>query len=253
MRIRALPLLLCAALAACAGTPQIQPTAAGPIDVGPGPNLKMEETSTGSLVILPPGYKKGEHYPTLFLLPTADSSAADLFNLNYRAAYADLMKRRKAIIVLPESANGAAEPAEGEEPLDAVERYEQKIQWDIDRWGLHYGVDRQKIIVAGYDSGGDVGWALTQRHPEHYAGAIVMGCRCAERAEDAAQEQIAKGFRYFIGLGQGDDHAHLSGAMAAAARLEAAGVQHQYVMYPGAHVPAPAEVFAKAFDFVLGD
>ena len=239
-------------LASCAlsnSTPDPQTL---PVDIGPGPNLKMEESSTGSFVILPPGHKSGEHYPTLFLLPYAGNSAADLFNQHYREGYAALMKRHKLIIVLPESASSAPAASGEDERPDPVERTEQKIQWDIERWGMHYGVDRSKIILAGFDGGADLAWTLTQRQPARYAGAIVMGCRCGYRGEKVLDQLAAAGLRYFIARGEGDDRAHLSAAMTASIWLDGSKVSHKLVNFPGAHVPAPADVFMNAVDFVLG-
>ena len=239
-------------LASCAMPSSPPDPATLPVDIGPGPNLKMEESSTGSFVILPPGHKSGEHYPTLFLLPYTGNSAADLFNAHYREGYAALMKRHKLIIVLPETASSAPAAAGEDERPDPAERTEQKIQWDVERWGAHYGVDRSKLILAGFDNGADLAWTLTQRDPTRYAGAIVMGCHCSYRGEKAADRLAATGLRYFIARGQGDDRAHLSAAMTASIWLDGAKVPQKLVTFPGAHVPAPADVFANAVDFVLG-
>jgi pimeloyl-ACP methyl ester carboxylesterase len=252
MRIRTF--LFCMGLAGCtAPTSNPATVPASSTTLGAGPNLKMEETGTGSLVIRPPGYQSGQHYPTMFLLPYVDGSAADLFNQHYRAAYPKLIARQKVILVLPEGIGEADDFATPGAWLKTVERYEQKVQWDIERWGHRFGVDRERVALAGYSMGGDLAWALTQRHPERYAGAIVMGSRCSYRGKDSAEAPPVAGLRYFISMGETEDSARLAGAKAAVQLLQTSTIPHRYLAIPGGHVPAPADAFVEAVAFVFAE
>lgn len=262
MRNHILLILLVSTLAACTipGDPALAPVPAVtpeaevmPGDDGRTPNLEMQEMSTGSIMILPPGYREGERYPVVFLLPFTGGSATDLFNWNYRAAYSGLMARQKVIVVLLEGLGSAEDYATAAAWTSTIESYEQKIQWDIERWGLRSGFDRERIILAGFSMGGDLAWALSQRQPERYAGAIVMGSRCVYRNPGAPAKLAKQDFHYFIAMGENEEPARKAGAKAAAKLLDSAKVGHRDVNVSGGHVPAPADVFVEAINYVVGE
>ena len=99
--------------------------------------------------------------------------------------------------------------------------------------------------------GGDLSWALSQRNPERFRGAIVMGSRASYRA-DAKTAALAPSRRYFFTMGELEDPERITAAKHAVTFLERSKLAHRHVVVPqGGHESAPLPTFLEALEFVL--
>ncbi len=57
----------------------------------------------------------------------------------------------------------------------------------IDAVSREFSIDSRHTIVAGYSAGGHGAWYLSARHPDRFAGAIVIAGRTAEPIETLAR------------------------------------------------------------------
>lgn len=133
-----------------------------------------------------------------------------------------------------------------------VYRYENKILQDIDSLSKIYNIDHSKIILAGFSLGGDLGWAISQRYPEKFRGALVNGSRCGYAEKGMMQRQAKKGVRYYIAMGELESESRMKGAKAAVAALGKAGIAHKFATTPAVeHETATFEQFREALNFLL--
>lgn len=207
-------------------------------------------TAQGSTVLVPEGKAKTKR-PALILLPFTGGSASDL----YERWYADSLSRQAQklgfIVVLPAPTGSAQNYSTGTAWTETLNRYRRDISDDAKELAARFDADPKRIALAGYSMGGDIGWALIQRDPELYAGAVVMGSRASYR--DKGLDRFAKrGGRVFFFMGGNESEARKAGARAAIEAMKRAGVSHRSVSAGGDHVPAPTGLFATGVEFVLG-
>ena len=77
---------------------------------------------------------------------------------------------------------------------------------DLARARAEHPIDESRIFLVGFSLGGDTSWALLARHPETYAGAVVMGSRASARPNGAARRtMVERRVRVSFGMGLSDD------------------------------------------------
>lgn len=206
-------------------------------------------TAQDSLVLLPDGVTTPR--PVLILLPFTGGDAQRLHDWRYGELLPELAEELGLILVIPSGAGSTANYASSEAWTRTLEDYGHRIAADADEVVRRHGGDARRIVLAGYSMGGDLAWALPLRDPERYAGAIVMGSRTSYRDKPALERLAARGFRYFLFMGEHENPARIAGMAAARAALQSARMEFRNGSAAEAHIPAPPEVFEQALRYVL--
>lgn len=132
-----------------------------------------------------------------------------------------------------------------------IYRYENKILNDIKTYSKQYSIDTTRIILAGYSLGGDLSWAISQRYPEKFRGAIVNGSSCSYAEKGMMARQAKQGARIYFALGESELARRTTGTLNAKALLDKAGIKNKLSRMRGEHVTATREQFREALDFLL--
>jgi predicted esterase len=160
--------------------------------------------------------------------------------------------KNKGFIALIPSGSGSTKDHSWEGFEACIFRYENRILKDIDSLTQKYNIDQSKIILAGFSLGGDLGWAISQRYPEKFKGAILSGTRCGYAEKGMMQRQAKQGAKYYISMGELESAARMTGAKGAMTLLNTAGIKHKFATIPQAeHEPATFEQFKEALNFIL--
>ncbi len=154
----------------------------GPWDVAPGtprgdvqvrhvPSRALGRTMTVN-VYLPPGFRRGQELPVLWLLHGSGMDADQWFRTGHVERYMDHLLAANAIhpfvVVMPSGARG-------EKSYDgASERFiaDELPQWLATAYGLHPG--RATSALAGMSLGGYGTVALAVRHPRQYGFGVAL-------------------------------------------------------------------------------
>ncbi len=215
------------------------------------PGYRAEEARDGSLLLVPEDRHRGPR-PVLVLLPFTGGSAADLAQRWYPRSLPVHAAHRGMIVVLPGSAGSGDDYATGSAWTATLERYSAGIAALVNEAVSQHGGDPKRVVLAGYSMGGDLAWALMQRDPERYTGAVIMGSRSTYRARGALERLSQRGFRLFYFMADGEQTSRAEGAAAAQRAAQAAGLIPKTASAPGGHDPAPALIFADGIDYAFG-
>lgn len=213
--------------------------------------IKYPTTSQNSEVLVPKDARKGA--PVMILLPFTGGRARRLYNWRYTAVLQELAQQYGLIVVIPEDRVGQDSYDTPAAWSALLTHYTDKLAKDADEVVQKYGADPKRIYLAGFSMGGDLAWALPQRDPAHYAGAIVMGSRTSYRDRKGIAALAGKKFRYYMFMGEGEYGPRIDGMNAGRKELDKAGIAYES---GGAgvnedHRPAPPEVFWRAAHYVM--
>lgn len=207
-------------------------------------------TAQDSVVLLPEKSRKPA--PAIILLPFTAGDAQRLYDWRYSQLLPALAEELGLIVVIPPGEGSTDNYATGAAWSRTLQEYTERIGRDADELVRRFGADPGKIFLAGYSMGGDLAWALPQRDPGRYAGALVMGSRSTYRDKAGLEKLARQGFRYFMFMGENELDARINGMADARAALQRAGVAFETGSAPEHHIPAPPEVFDRAVHYLLG-
>ncbi|WP_133251610.1 dienelactone hydrolase family protein [Zavarzinia aquatilis] len=202
----------------------------------------------GSRVVLPPGHETGGPWPTVVFLPATDGTAPDLYRY-YAEAHAT---RGGFVALLPPGSSSSADYASGERFAATVDEWRDRVAAMVAAQSGRFGLDPERVGLAGFSLGGDLAWALSLASPAAYCGAIVMGSRCGWRDGDGLSVLAFRGYRFALLRGADESDARAGGMEAARRLLDTTGIANLFDEMPGEHVRAPPPLFMQAADFVLG-
>lgn len=182
-------------------------------------------------VYLPPGFRRGQELPVLWLLHGSDMDADQWFRTAHIERYADHLLAAGAIhpfvIVMPSGARGEASYDGASERFIATEL----PLWLAATYGLHPA--RAKSALAGMSLGGYGTLALAVRHPRQYGfGAALSGWYPPELLQEIDQATLLP-TRLFLRCGA-QDHL-LSTNRNLVAELKRRSVAFDYAEEPGGH------------------
>lgn len=220
-------------------------------------------------IVFPPG-PKPYMAPTLFILPYTGGTAEDFLNayVKWRARSKPLAerfaamltrlypraserKKRSFILVLPPG-RGSVVHHRWKGFMSAVTCYEGHLRSSIDSLSKSRIIDPGRVAVAGHSLGGDLSWALSLRNPDLLSGAIITGSRCAYRKPSAMRELHKKGFRFYMGMGDGEIRVRTKGNRKARNLLSRWKIGFRHFTIPNAgHSKLPLEKLREAIDYVL--
>lgn len=217
------------------------------------PAALAKEATTGqnSQVLYPKSGQSGLR-PAVILLPFTGGDAQRLFDWHYTESLPALAADENLLIVIPEGSGSYEDYATGAAWTATLERYTRDIAADAEELVQKHGADPKRIFLVGYSMGGDLAWALVQRDPNRYAGALVMGSRASYRAKGALEKLKTNGARMALFMADGEEDARLAGMAAARGALDKVGLPYRSFQAEGGHDPAPAEVFDQALRYLLG-
>lgn len=133
-----------------------------------------------------------------------------------------------------------------------IHRYETRILQDIESYSANYKIDKNNIILIGYSLGGDLSWAITNRYPEKFKGAIISGSRCGYAEKGMIERLAKKNARYYIAMGEHESDARMKGAKYAQTRLNTSKIANKFELIKEAgHDPTSFSQLKDAFNFVL--
>lgn len=135
-----------------------------------------------------------------------------------------------------------------------IHRYENRILKDLEELGAQYSFDKDRVVLIGFSLGGDLSWAISQRYPEKFKGAIVMGSRCGYAEKGMLARQAKSNFKSYIGIGEFEKEVRLKGSKYAQTLLNKEGVANKLQIIKGEeHSPVTFDQLKEAFNFVLFD
>ncbi len=151
---------------------------------------------------VPRSYQRGHPAPLIIALHGRYSSAQAMHATSHLAAVAE---RRGAILFYPETAGaywndgGFAVLQRREAPQDDA----GLITAAINAVAQDYSIDRQRIYVVGYDTGGAMAYSMACRGPMHLAGVAIVSALMWDYAEQACAS--ARATPMLIMHGERDD------------------------------------------------
>ena len=199
-----------------------------------------------SVIIKPTTLMPDKIYPLLIYMPYTGGSASDFYSqLGESINISDSF-----IIMLPP--NPCSEQDHSWQGFEAATfRYENRILEDIKTLSTEGILDISKIILIGYSMGGDMSWAIAQRHPEIFKGAIICGSRTSW-AEKNAMERIKKyGLKYYFCMGTEEWSVRLDGLNSALKLLDKNQIPYKFERVEGEHVHLTLEMIQAALSFIL--
>jgi predicted esterase len=176
----------------------------------------------------------GERLPLVVFLPWTGGEAREMFD-----AARGQMPFERYVALLPHGR------FERDDYLPAFHQFvtwmKERVLADLARARAEHPVDEARVYLVGFSLGGDTSWALLTRHPEVFAGAVVLGSRAGARARGAAARTMREhGRRVVFGMGETDDAVRVRGVERAFASARAARLDAALVRYPGGHgLPPP--------------
>jgi pimeloyl-ACP methyl ester carboxylesterase len=211
---------------------------------------RMIELPSGAQVVYQPTEAPEHRYAPVVLLPYTGGSAQDLYRWKY-SGYFSKHSRQDIVLILPPEEGDFDDYETGEDWAETVAEWEEELRETLDEASERLPLDRDRIVLAGHSMGGDMAWALMQRRPDRYAGAVIMGSRCNWREYGSPQKLSQRAVRVAFSVGQKEKEVRRKGAQLARGLLEKFGVLVRWDDTPGGHVPAPGKLFSEQIDFVL--
>ncbi len=224
-----------------------------------------------SRIVLPKDYNPSIKYPVVVMLPFTGGDAEYMFEAYAREANSEAESfegklqdiltvfnaerpddPRSFVVLLPKGTGGRRDHS-WRGFKDCFERYEQRIMKDLNSYARRYNLDLDKVYLTGVSLGGDLAWAISQRHPEVFQGAMVMGSRCSYPPTDSAiQIMLDKDYAFFMTMGMQEAYDRLAGMRYARKILDSTGVRSVYKEMPDLrHNKAPLWLFLEGMDYLI--
>ena len=214
-----------------------------PITVANGYQAEIRDASR---IEMPVGFSPDRKYPLVIFLPWTGGEASRNYEL-----YADEFPQLGPFISMipPEAASTKDHSSPGFEA--ATYRYENRILKDLEELKQRQIVDTRNIILVGFSMGGDMSWALAQRHPEIFTGAIISGSRTSWSEKNGIAQIKSNGVKFYFVMGTEERADRLAGLAATLGLLKKEQIPYKYERTPGDHVWPTFEHFSAGLEFLL--
>ncbi len=198
-------------------------------------------------ILLPTSYDSSRRYPLLVWLPYTGGSATDFFR-----KHEAFLPLEDVVVLLPQGIPVSTDYLPNF--LNYVGWYEERLLADIARVRERYNIDGTRIAIGGFSLGGDLSWALINRNPKLFSGAVMAGTRASYPTSQAGLKELkAKNFLASFFIGSAEDPNRYAGIGRAAKALENAGISTYYEEIPGGrHVSGKLETFAARMLIAAG-
>jgi hypothetical protein len=180
-----------------------------------------------------------------------EPSESENFDFFLQSLFGEDAQKKSFITLIPDGYGSTNDHSwEGFEAC--IFRYENKILSDIEVISQKYNIDKSKIILVGYSLGGDLSWAISQRYPEKFKGAIISGSRCGYAEKGMMQRQAKQGVKYYIAMGEYETETRMKGAKYAITLLNNTGIKNQFKTISSVeHEATTYEQLKEALNFIL--
>lgn len=184
----------------------------------------------------------GERLPLLVVLPATGGSAASIYQ-----TLAPSIPLRAYAVLLPDGAPSSSDYLPGFSSF--LGWYDTRVMEDVRTALASHPIDPERVYLAGFSLGGDLGWALLTRHPDVFRGALVMGSRCSATLRSSATATLQqRGARVTFAIGTSDDASRVRGLTRAYDRIRGAHLETLLLRYEGGHQLAhDPSFYAQAF------
>jgi predicted esterase len=115
---------------------------------------------------------------------------------------------------------------------------EAKVLAALADFETHFDVDRHRVILAGYSSGGDLAYRTGFRHSATFAGLLIENSSPFRDTESSASESLAAATTklHIVHLAHAEDGTYpLAGVQEETDAVKAAGFPLTLIVRPGAH------------------
>lgn len=224
-----------------------------------------------SELVLPPDYNPSISYPVVVMLPFTSGDAQYMFNAYakeanaegdsnreklaaiHRVLNANRIENPSSFVVLLPKGRGSKRDHSWRGFKACFERYEDRIVKDLNKYSKTYNLDMSKVYLTGVSLGGDLAWALSQRHPDVFQGAVVMGSRCSYPPPDTTIDlMLEKDYAFFMTMGMQEARDRLAGMRYARKILDSTGVHYVYKEMPDLrHNKAPLWLFLEGMEYLI--
>lgn len=195
-----------------------------------------------SLIFLPADYDPDKRYPVLVdlqgLVTAFDypfpGKPVSLKSFDPESAVsiqtdAELQSHPSLIVLIPLNYDKGQDFSTWEGFSSLIETCEQRVLSDLKKIEEWYGMDTSRVGLCGFSIGADLSWALSNRHPEVFCGAVVHGSRCGY-IDKAQIPQLARAnSRFYLTIAADDLPARVNGMENAKRLLDEARVENLYV------------------------
>lgn len=196
-------------------------------------------------IVLPQGYDESQRYPAIVFLPYTTGTA----EAQARAFGVPPGEQEEFIVILPAGRFQRSDYLPNF--LQFVEWYEKRLLQELNRALRTTSVDPGRIYLAGYSLGGDLGWALSARNPDLFAGAVMAGTRASyPLGADARRRLLQRGYRSAFIIGNREIPERANGIERAHAELDNEGIAALFRSYDGAHELPPRSLMLEALAYV---
>lgn len=224
-----------------------------------------------STLVLPPDYNPSISYPIVVMLPFTNGDAEYMFNAYAREAASDAEslsgklgdiltvynsrnpEAAQSFVVLLPKGKGSRKDHSWRGFELCFKRYEERVMKDIKKFAKTYNLDTHRIFLTGVSLGGDLSWAISQRNPSFFQGALVMGSRCSYPPPSGTLELMkAKNYSFFMTMGMKEAKDRLAGMRYARKQLDSLQVLSIYKEMPDLyHHKAPLWLFLEGLEYLL--
>lgn len=195
-----------------------------------------------SLIFLPADYDPNRRYPVLVdlqglvtafgypftgrpvSLGSYDAEAVKTIRFD-----AETGSQRSLIILIPMNFDKGQDFSTWEGFSSLIETCEQRVLSDLEKIEQWYSVDTSRVGLCGFSIGADLSWALSNRYPEVFCGAVVHGSRCGYIDKARIRELTRNDSRLYLTIAGDDLPARVNGMENAKRLLDEAGVENVYV------------------------
>ena len=196
-------------------------------------------------IIPPEGYSSRNLYPAIIFLPYTTGTSQD----QARAFGIVPGGQQEFFVILPAGRFQSHDYLPNF--IQFVEWYEQRLLNDLNTALASYSIDPNRLYLAGYSLGGDLGWALTARNPDLFAGAVMAGTRASYPMTEGSREVLGMtGYRGYFLIGDREHPDRENGIRLAFSQLNSGGVRALLQTYPGGHEVPPQGHLTAGLEFI---
>jgi len=126
-----------------------------------------------------------------------------------------------------------------------VKNYEKIVLRSLKRVKEELGFVPAKRVLMGYSLGGDLSWALSNRNPDFFTHAVVMGSRCSYPFEPGEDKEKS----YYFAIGASDALVRKNGMALALQKALDSGISGELQYYQGGHQLPPESIIRRGISF----
>ncbi|GAB6088687.1 dienelactone hydrolase family protein [Spirochaeta dissipatitropha] len=196
-------------------------------------------------IVLPSGYRQSGKYPLIVFLPYTTGTAG----AQARSFGVVPGEQSDYIVLLPKGTFYRDDYLPNFTQF--VEWVDERLQQDLRYAMENYAVDVERMYLAGYSLGGDLSWALSQKNPGMFAGAVMAGTRASYPATQGTVRQLAdSGYRAAFIIGSQETPERKQGIERAHETLTAAQIETMFRTYQGGHQIPPRDLLGESLQFI---